>query len=323
MKLDEVYTSVKEDLNSVKNRLKALAESERASFPELNQMLASILPGGKVIRPALTLLSGKLFSPNLDILLKMAVAVELLHIATLVHDDAIDKSLVRRHKPTIYKLWGEEKAVLSGDFLFAKSGELAASTGSIRVVTLFAQTLQTISRGELKQSFGAFNLNQSRDDYIYRVSCKTASLFSLATQSGAILNQAKEPQIKALDEYARNLGIAFQIVDDVLDFIGSEREMGKPVGSDLTQGTLTLPAMLLLERYPEDNPVKRLFQDSSRKEEIKLAIELVQNSSIPQECYGIATDYLHKACRSLDLLPDNASRRALTTLADFVVNRRK
>ena len=323
MQLSEIYEPVQEDLIEVRHRLQALVRSEGASFADLHQMLASLLPGGKVIRPTLTLLSGRLFNPSLGTLLPMAVSVELLHIATLVHDDAVDKSLVRRHKPTIYKLWGGEKAVLLGDFLFAKAGELAAATGSIRAVILFAQTLETISRGELRQSFDAFKLGQSRDDYIYRISCKTASLFSLAAKSGAILSQASEDEIKALDEYAHNLGIAFQIVDDILDFIGTEQEMGKPIGSDLAQGTLTLPSMLILERYPEDNPVKRLFQDRNNKGDIKLAIEQVCNSSITEECYQIALEYSLKACRSLDLLPDNASRQALTKLADFVVNRKR
>ncbi len=323
MQLSEIYKPVQEDLSEVEDRLKALVQSEGASFTELRQMLANLLLGGKVIRPALTLLSGKLFRPNLDSLRLMGVSVELLHIATLVHDDAVDKSLVRRHKPTIYKLWGEEKAVLLGDFLFAKAGELSAATRNLRVVTLFSQTLQTISRGELRQSFDAFKLKQSRDDYIYRISSKTASLFSLAVKSGAILSQASEDEIEVLNEYARNLGIAFQIVDDILDFIGTEEEMGKPIGSDLIQGTLTLPSMLALERYPEDNPVKRLFQDSDRKEDVKLAIEMVCNSSIIEECYRIASDYSSEACRKLDLLPDNASRQALVKLADFVVSRKR
>ena len=197
MRLSQIYNPVQTDLSEVENRLKALVRSEGASFAELRQML-NTLSGGKVIRPALTLLSGRLFKPDLETLIPMAVSVELLHISTLVHDDAVDKSLVRRHKPTIYKLWGEEKAVLFGDFLFAKAGEMAASTGNIRVVTLFAQTLGTISRGELKQSFDAFKLQSSRENYLYRISCKTASLFSLATRSGAILSQATEAQIEVL-----------------------------------------------------------------------------------------------------------------------------
>jgi octaprenyl-diphosphate synthase len=181
----------------------------------------------------------------------------------------------------------------------------------------------TLSSGELAQAVNAFNLDQTRQQYLQRISAKTASLISLATESGAILSQAPEKSVEALKEYGHNLGIAFQIVDDILDFIGTEEEMGKPAGADLAQGTLTLPAMLVLERYPGDNPVTRLFRDEDRQKNIRLAIELVSNSSIPEECYALASDYCAKACRNLDLLPDNASRRSLIALAEYVVKRRK
>jgi len=136
------------------------------------------------------------------------------------------------------------------------------------------------------------------------------------------LSQAPEESIQILIEYGYNLGIAFQIVDDILDVIGTEEEMGKPVGSDLAQGTLTLPAMLLLEHYPEDNPVKKLFQDRSRQENIGLAMELIRNSSITQECYKVASDSCARACHNLNLLPHNAARQALVDLADYVLSRR-
>ncbi|GAI28687.1 unnamed protein product, partial [marine sediment metagenome] len=177
--------------------------------------------------------------------------------------------------------------------------------------------------GELNQAFSAFNLEQTRQQYLQRISGKTACLLSLATESGAILSQAPEKSVEALKEYGYNLGIAFQVVDDILDFIGTEEEMGKPIGSDLAQGTLTLPAILLLERYPEDNPVRRLFQNEDRQRNIELAMELVRNSSITQECYAVASDYYARACHNLSLLPDNASRRSLIKLADYVVKRRK
>ena len=137
------------------------------------------------------------------------------------------------------------------------------------------------------------------------------------------MSQAPEKSIEVLKGYGYNLGIAFQIVDDILDFIGTEEELGKPVGSDLAQGTLTLPAMLVLERYPEDNPVKRLFQNRDKQENIELAIELIRNSSIVQECYGVASDYCAKACHNLSLLPDNPSRQALIQLANYVIRRKK
>jgi len=137
------------------------------------------------------------------------------------------------------------------------------------------------------------------------------------------LSQAPGKSVKILEEYGYNLGIAFQIADDIMDFIGTEEEMGKPVGSDLAQGILTLPAMLLLERYPENNPIKELFQNRDKQKNMKLAIELVRNSSIVQECYTLASDYCAKACRNLNQLPDNASRQSLINLADYVVERKR
>jgi len=321
LQLSTIYKPVEKDLVKVDNELRMVS---KVVFPWLAELLGySLKGGGKGIRPALTLLSGKLYHYHLDILLPMATAVELLHVATLVHDDAIDKSPVRRSRPTVYKVWGEDKAVLLGDYLFAKAGELTATTQNLRVIKLFAQTLRIISTGELAQIFRAFSLEQTYQQYIQRISSKTAALFILATESGAVLSEAPETSIKILSEYGYNLGIAFQIVDDILDFIGTEEEVGKPIGSDLAQGTLTLPAMLLLERYPEDNPVKRLFQNQDSQDNIKLAIEQVRNSSVIDECYTVASNYCSKACHDLNLLPDNASRQSLFDIANYVIQRKR
>ena len=335
MQLSKIYEPVQQDLAKVEDMMKSVSKADLSWLPEelandlrtsgkLDELLTHSLEGsGKRIRPALTLLSGKFYDYNLDYLLPMATAVEIMHTATLVHDDAIDNSAVRRGRPTINRLWDDDKAVLLGDYLIAKSEELAATTQNLRVIKLLAQTLMTISSGELAQSFSAFNLEQTRQHYLQRISSKTASLFSLATESGAILSQAPEKSVKVLKEYGYNLGIAFQIVDDILDFIGTEEEMGKPIGSDLAQGTLTLPAMLLLEHYPENNPVKELFQNRDRQENIGLAIELVRSSSIVQQCYTLASDYCAKACHNLSRLPDNASRQSLKNLAEYVVSRKR
>jgi len=319
--LNTIYEPVQEDLVGVEDRLRSVGEVD---FSQLSKLLDySLKSGGKRIRPALVLLSGKFYHYDLSRLLPMATAVEILHTATLVHDDVIDNSPVRRGRPTINKAWGEDKAILLGDYLLAKSQELVAETQNWRVVRLFAQAFMTLSSGELAQAVNAFNLEQTRQQYLQRISAKTASLISLATESGAILSQAPEKSVKALKEYGHNLGIAFQIVDDILDFIGTEEEMGKPAGADLAQGTLTLPAMLVLERYPGDNPVTRLFRNEDRQKNIRLAMELVSNSSIPEECFAVASDYCAEACQNLDLLPDNACRRSLITLAEYVVKRRK
>lgn len=322
MPLSTIYEPIQGDLVKVEDKLRSVCE---VSSPWLSTLLEhSLRNGGKRIRPALVLLSGRSHNYDLSCLLPMAIAVEVLHTATLVHDDAIDHSPVRRGRPTINKVWGEDKAILLGDYLLAKAEELASDTQNLRVIRLFAQTIMTISSGELSQAFSAFNLEQTREHYLERIASKTASLFSLATESGAILSQAPEKLVKALREYGYNLGIAFQIMDDILDFIGDEAEMGKPTGSDLAQGTLTLPAMLLLERYPNDNPITRVFQNQGDKQEnIKLAIELVRQSSIIEECYKVASVYCSKACRNLRLISDDASRHSLKELASYVVARRK
>ena len=320
MDLSGIYRSIQDDLSQVKEYLRSII---KVDFPWLSEQLDYVVGGGgKGIRPALTLLSGKFYRYNLKYLLPMAVSVELMHTATLIHDDAIDKSMSRRGRATIYKLWGDEPAILLGDYLFAKAGEFVSDTQCSRVIKLFSQTLATISSGELNQFFGAYNLKQTREQYFKKISGKTASLFSLATESGAVLSEAPEKSIKILREYGYYLGIAFQVVDDILDFISTEEELGKPVGSDLTQGTLTLPAMLLMERYPEDNPIKRLFENRDDKDNIKQAIDLMRNSPIVDECYAVASEYSARACQNLNDLPENSSSEALVALAEYVVARK-
>jgi geranylgeranyl pyrophosphate synthase len=231
---------------------------------------------------------------------------------------------MRRGRATINSIWGVDRAIIFGDFLFARAAEFAVATGSLRVVGLFSETLEAISHGELKQGFSAYRLNQTFDEYLERITGKTAALFSLATEGGAVLGGASEESIKSLRDYGINLGISFQIVDDILDFTATEKDLGKPVGSDLIQGTLTLPAMKLLERYPGDNPVRRIFNhEGDSHENVREAIELLHRSKIIDECYRMASDYSEKALCSLQQMPDNKNRQALMTLAEFVVKRNK
>lgn len=318
MELSQIYSPIQEDLARVKDALRSIS---KVDFPWLSEQLSYVVAaGGKGIRPALTLLAGKFYKYNLDLLVPMAVSVELMHTATLVHDDAIDKSVVRRGQPTINKLWGDETAILLGDFLFAKAGVFVADTKNPYVIKLFSQTLATISSGELNQYTNAYKVAQTREQYIKRIAAKTASLFCLSTESGAVLSEAPQVAVKALKDYAYNMGIAFQIVDDLLDFVGTEETLGKPVGSDLEQGTLTLPAMMLLERYPENNPVKEAFENRDKKS-IMRTIEMVRNSPIVNDCYQIATEYAARAKDSLDILPANISRQVLKDIADYVIRR--
>jgi octaprenyl-diphosphate synthase len=321
LKLSDIYQSVQGDLAKVEAELKLVSQVEN---PWLSKLLEySLKGGGKRIRPILTLLSAQSYNYNIDRLMPMAMAVELMHLATLVHDDTIDNSMVRWGRPTINKLWGTEQAVLLGDYLFAQAGELVAGTDNLSVIKLLPHTLMIITSGEIAQAHSAFNLEQTHEHYLHRIASKTAALFILATESGAILSDAPEEGVRVMRDYGHYLGIAFQIVDDILDFIGTEEEMGKPVGSDLSQGTLTLPAMLLLEQYPSvDNPVRKLFEAGSGEQYIIQAIEQVRNSPIIEQCFKVAASYCDRACQRLDRLPETESRKSLYELADFIINRR-
>jgi len=314
--LSQIYAPIQEDMARVRDTLKSISRVDSAWLAEqLNHVLKET---GKSLRPALTLLSGKSFQYDLTYLLPMAVSVELMHTATLVHDDAIDKASTRRGQRTINSIWGDEIAILMGDYLFAKAGEYVADTQTPRVVKLFSQTLGTISSGEIAQWRAAYNPSQTRDDYFHRIYGKTASLFSLSTQAGAILGKAPEESVAIMKEYGDNLGIAFQIVDDILDFTSTEEAMGKPVGSDLTQGTLTLPAMMLMERYPEDNPIQKYFETRDQTH-VAAAIKMVLDSGIVEECYRVAAKYRDRACLNLKSLPKAESRESLTNLADYII----
>lgn len=326
MDVKQVYSLVKEGLVGVEENFKTLAADKSGAFPELHKMLEHILcGGGKVVRPLLALHSGSLYKYQHEKLVYMASASELMHIATLVHDDAIDKANVRRGRATINSIWGVDRAIIFGDYLFAKAAQFAVATGSLRVVGLFAETLEAISHGELRQGFSAYQINQTFDDYLERITGKTAALFALATEGGAVLGEASEENIQSMRDYGINLGISFQIVDDILDFTASEKELGKPVASDLIQGTMTLPSMMLLQRFPgEDNPVRRIFNnEGDSRENVKEAIDLLNGSDIIEDCYKMASEYSEKARRNLDNMPDTNNRQALTALADFVVKRNK
>jgi geranylgeranyl pyrophosphate synthase len=322
LELSQIYAPVEDGLRQVEARLTL---SATVDFPHLAALLEhSLRSDGKRIRPALTLLSGKVYNENTESVIAMAAALEILHTATLVHDDAIDHSDVRRSKPTINKLWGEEQAVLLGDYLFAEAGSLTATTNNLRVVKLFASTLKTISMGELDQAASAFDLHQSQDEYFRRIARKTATLFTTSTESGAALSGAPEESVQRLVEYGHNLGICFQIVDDLLDFVGTEKQLGKPIGSDISQGTVTLPLLVLVSRYPAEECVRRLFVNRSDPANNGAVIEMVRNSStVIKECYDIASGFCERAVCALRGLPANEACGSLSELASYIMRRDK
>lgn len=310
------------DLADVKANFSDLAETWKTDFPELHAMLHHVLRGGKVLRPALTFLAGRCIDRATDSILNMATASELLHVATLVHDDAIDKADSRRGRETVSKRWGMGKAILLGDFLLSRASEFVDATHELRVVKLFSHTMRAISVAELKQARASFNLEQSLQGYMDRISGKTAALLKMSCESGAILAGGTDEQIQVLSNFGFNLGLAFQIVDDILDFTGTEAELGKPVGSDLRQGTITLPSLLLMERYSASNPISDFLRGVERDNSITKAIDMIKSDGLIEESYHHASKYSALAREMLGRLPESPYRESLWALTDYLVERK-
>ncbi len=315
------FATVSEDLERVELKM---GEALSSNNEYLAQVLVHLLQsGGKRLRPALALLSARFQPADTAKSVALAAAVEMLHTATLVHDDLIDNSLLRRGKVTLNARWSSGATVLAGDYMFAWAASLAAETENVRVISIFAQTLVTICRGELNQLFGPAWQDQTKDDYYARIYNKTASLFASATEAGAVLCGLPEPQVQGLRAYGKNLGMAFQIVDDLLDFVGDARELGKPVGSDLRQGIVTLPTMYFLRRYPNDSALVRvLTRQETEEEAIVEVVSRIAGSDATSLAFEEARSFVRDAREALMGLPDHASRRAMLELADYVVERR-
>ena len=302
-----------------------MLEVAEMDHSQLAQVLSQPLRRqGKRLRPAVALLVARVGGdPDPDKVVSLAAAVEMVHTATLVHDDLIDTSPLRRGSPTVSHLWGNRVALFAGDYLFAKATSLAAETDNVRVTSLFAWTLGAICRGEMRQTLGGQRRQRSREEYFGCIHDKTASLFAAAAEGGAILGEASQEIIKALRGYGRNLGMGFQIVDDILDFVGDERELGKPTGSDLRQGTITLPTIYFLEGHPQNALLQRVLERGGSEEDIQSAVEQIGCSTAIECSRATARGFAAKAKKALDALPRSRYHQALLDLADYVTERRK
>jgi heptaprenyl diphosphate synthase len=312
-----LFELVRPDLDQVEREL---AETARPEHRLLGPMLSMILPGGgKRLRPALALLAGRLGRPEQTAMIDMAVGVELLHTASLVHDDVQDNSERRRGTATLYTKIGNALAVLVGDYLFAQSAQRCVATRDQRVIGLFAQTLASMCEGQIEEASRGNNphLKVTREDYYQTISGKTASLFVLACEGGALLAGLPEPQVAALRRFGQRLGLAFQLVDDILDFAGDEQELGKPVGSDLRQGTITLPVVYLRESM-QDGYFARLFEEREPDQ----IVAVIRSGNVLERCRQEADAMVGEAQSALDMLPSSPARQALHDLADYVTRRR-
>ena len=319
MRVMSVHELVQDDLDRVEATLQRLKRSEVAAMEGMLDHALSA--GGKRLRPTVVLLAGRFGDYRQDRLVALAAAIELLHTATLVHDDVIDASDTRHGRPTANARFENAVTVMLGDYMFANAANLICDTEDLAVVKLFSRTLIAMAAGELTQDVSAYEYSSDTMAYFHRIAGKTASLFAASAACGAMVVSAPSELVEALRSYGENLGMAFQITDDILDFVGDAAELGKPVGGDLLAGTLTLPALLLMERHPDDNPVKRLFSDK-RREYLDEAISMIQNSDILDQSRAVAEDFSKRAADNLESVPDTPEKSALIDITDFVLGRR-
>ena len=310
------------DMAGVDLLITARMESPVPVIPALADHL--IAAGGKRLRPLLTVAAARLAGARDDECLKLAAAVEFVHTATLLHDDVVDGSKLRRGKVAAHLIWGGSSSVLVGDFLFARAFELMVEAGSPRALHILAKASSVIAEGEVLQLTRAHDLNLDEKTYLEIIGAKTAELFAAAAEAGAVSANAPEREIAALRQFGFNLGIAFQLVDDALDYGGATETLGKNAGDDFREGKATLPLLLAIGRTGAkeaafwERTITRLDQTEA---DFRRARELIIGTGAVKATGDLARQYADEAKTTLKAFPDNDWRRALEDLADFAVTR--
>lgn len=315
------FTSVQDQLQFVEQRIRDQAGEEQ--HPDLRSALEHLLAaGGKRIRPTLGLLVGNMLGAPEDKLITLGASVELLHTATLVHDDLIDGALLRRGMPTLNARWSPAATVLTGDFLFARAAKLAAETDYLPLMKLFSETLATIVNGELTQMFSARGVIE-RNNYYNRIYAKTASLFEMSSLAATMVATEDQNVRDSMKAFGYEVGMAFQIVDDILDFTGDQSTVGKPIGSDLLNGLVTLPAIYYAEEHPDNEDVLSLPEGGWKDtERVQRLVDGIRKNGAVEKAMNEARQAVSRALSTLEDAPVSPEREALEELAKFIVDRK-
>lgn len=320
---DRLIDWLADDLAAVNRLIRERMASEHA--PRIPEVTAHLVEaGGKRLRPMLTLAAARMLGYQGEDHVKLAATVEFIHTATLLHDDVVDESKLRRGRKTANLLWDNKSSILVGDYLFSRSFQLMVETGSLRVLDILANASATIAEGEVLQLTAAQDLRTDESIYLKVVRGKTAALFSAATEVGGVIADAPENQIKALRDYGDALGIAFQIVDDVLDYGGSSAVIGKNTGDDFRERKLTLPVIHAVARASGEERafwVRVIEKGDQRDGDLAQAMSLLTTRGSIAYARESALDWAKRAKQALYILPASELHETLLQLADFVVER--
>lgn len=311
------------ELETVEKQLEEIINETQGPAGEICSYM--LKAGGKRLRPTLVLLSARCFADTAPPqAVTAAVAAELIHLASLIHDDIIDNAGSRHSKPSVNSRWGNKIAVLAGDNLFAKAFGLLSKSKLYNVLELMVEAIEDMCSGEIEQALDSFNAEQKEENYYRTISKKTGKLIAVCCQSGSLSSQAGEEHSLALREYGMNLGYAFQIADDILDFTGKVNVLGKPTGLDLAQGTLTLPMLNLLKNSRYSAWVKKVLQDKQFNETTRQAVvDALLESGALEEAKAVALAFSQSARSCLCKVPANIYRDTLEQLTLTAVERHK
>jgi geranylgeranyl pyrophosphate synthase len=318
---DAFYALVDPELRELERRL---LDVGRGAHPVFREAVAHLFrTPGKMLRPTLVFLSARFgTSDDREVILNLAQSLELVHTASLVHDDVVDRAAMRRNIETVNAKWNDDVALIVGDYLFAKAYALAAVLPDPQVIAIVAQTVFALCDGELGEVTSARGV-PSEQTYLERIELKTASLYAACCQGAALLARADPEHIAALGAFGTNLGLAFQITDDVLDLVGDEASFGKSVGHDLTEGMPTLPMIYAVAERDGtgDDLATRILAPAKSHENLRALLEEIRASGGPQRARQRALEFHDAAVRALEGLPDQPERDALRDVAEFVVSR--
>ncbi len=314
-----MYSFLNSDLELIEKTLEETVNADSSLLRESSLHL--LQAGGKRIRPIFVLLAGKFGHYDLSVIKKAAVSLELIHMASLVHDDVIDDADLRRGQPTIKAKWDNKVAMYTGDYIFARSLEVMSELENTAAHKVLANTIVEVCIGEIQQIKDKYRFDQNIKDYFRRIKRKTALLISASSLVGAIVSGVEEKYQKKLYQFGYYVGMSFQIIDDVLDFVATEKVLGKPAGGDLLQGNITLPVLFAMENKALRDKIITVNEDME-KQQLQEIIDLIKNSDAVERSLKISDLYLEKALKSIESLPNNKSKNALIQIAKYIGKRK-
>lgn len=319
MKFKMMYSFLNSDIDIVEDTLEEAVYADSALLREASLHL--LQAGGKRIRPLFVLLSAKFGTYDINIMKKVAVSLELIHAASLIHDDVIDDAEIRRGKPTVKAKWDNRIAMYTGDYIFARALELMSEIEKPDAHKILSNTMVELVIGEIEQMKDKYRFDQNIKDYLRRIKRKTALLISASCQLGAITADVDYNTYIKLTQFGYYVGMSYQIIDDILDFTGTEKELGKPAGGDLLQGNITLPVLFAMEDPSVRSEIIKVHKDMSRND-LKTILELIVQSGGIERARDISSRYLEKALSLVEELPQNEAKTTFRNIAKYIGKRK-